>query len=61
LTVRPGFSVPGAVLAGAAGLVIKLDGHRLGLKAARQDRLELISRSTGHLMARMDARVSGGR
>jgi predicted transcriptional regulator len=33
----------------------ELDGHRLGLKAARQDRLELISRSTEHLMARMDA------
>ncbi len=33
----------------------ELDGHRLGLKAARQGRLELISRSTGHLMARMDA------
>jgi len=32
-----------------------LDGHRLGLKAARQDRLELISRSTERLMARMDA------
>jgi hypothetical protein len=33
----------------------ELDGHRLGLKAARKDRLELISRSTEHLMARMDA------
>jgi rRNA processing protein Krr1/Pno1 len=33
----------------------ELDGHRLGLKAARQDRLELISRSTERLMARMDA------
>lgn len=32
-----------------------LDGHRLGLKAARQERLELISRSTEQLMARMDA------
>lgn len=32
-----------------------LDGHRLGLKAARQDRLALISRSTERLMARMDA------
>ena len=32
-----------------------LDGHRLGLKAARQNRLELISRSTERLMARMDA------
>jgi hypothetical protein len=35
-----------------------LDGHRLGLKAARRDRLELISRSTGQLMARMDAAAS---
>jgi hypothetical protein len=33
----------------------ELDGHRLGLKAAREDRLELISRTTEHLMARMDA------
>lgn len=33
----------------------ELDGHRLGLKAARTDRLELISRSTERLMARMDA------
>ncbi len=33
----------------------ELDGHRLGLKAARQNRLELISRSTERLMARMDA------
>lgn len=33
----------------------ELDGHRLGLKAARNDRLELISRTTEHLMARMDA------
>jgi hypothetical protein len=32
-----------------------LDGHRLALRAARQNRLELISRSTEHLMARMDA------
>jgi hypothetical protein len=35
-----------------------LDGHRLGLKAARQDRLELIARSTQRLMARMDAAAS---
>jgi predicted transcriptional regulator len=35
-----------------------LDGHRLGLKAARQDRLELISRTTERLMARMDAAAS---
>jgi rRNA processing protein Krr1/Pno1 len=33
----------------------ELDGHRLGLKAARQDRLEHISRSTEHLVARMNA------
>lgn len=33
----------------------ELDAHRLGLKAARQDRRELISRSTGRLVARMDA------
>lgn len=33
----------------------ELDGHRLGLKAARQDRLELITRSTARLIARMDA------
>lgn len=32
-----------------------LDEHRLGLKAARQHRLELIQRSTERLMARMDA------
>lgn len=32
-----------------------LDGHRLGLKASRQKRLETISRSTERLMARMDA------
>ena len=32
-----------------------LDGHRLGLKASRQKRLDAISRSTGRLMARMDA------
>ncbi|WP_406045522.1 hypothetical protein OG799_14230 [Micromonospora sp. NBC_00898] len=33
----------------------ELDGHRLGLKAARQNRLELICRCTERLMARMDA------
>jgi hypothetical protein len=33
----------------------ELDGHRLGLKAARQDRLDIISRCTEQLMARMDA------
>jgi hypothetical protein len=33
----------------------ELDGHRLGLKAARQNRLKLISRSTERLVARMDA------
>ncbi|MFI1279946.1 hypothetical protein ACH4U5_04165 [Streptomyces sp. NPDC020858] len=33
----------------------ELDGHRLGLKAARQGRLEHISRSTERLVARMNA------
>ncbi|WP_395107209.1 hypothetical protein [Actinomadura sp. SCN-SB] len=33
----------------------ELDGHRLGLKAARQRRLELISECTERLVARMDA------
>lgn len=33
----------------------ELNGHRLGLKAARQDRLELIARCTEHLVARMNA------
>ncbi|GGP15622.1 hypothetical protein LDL08_37080 [Nonomuraea glycinis] len=33
----------------------ELDGHRLGLRTARKDRLEFISRSTERLMARMDA------
>ncbi|MGW9196685.1 hypothetical protein [Micromonospora chersina] len=33
----------------------ELDGHRLGLRAARQNRLELISRCTERLLARMDA------
>ncbi len=33
----------------------ELDRHRLGLRAARQNRLELISRSTERLLARMDA------
>lgn len=32
-----------------------LDGHRLGLRASRQKRLETISRSTERLMARVDA------
>ena len=32
-----------------------LDGHRLGLKAARQNRLELLSRTTERLMSRLDA------
>ena len=31
----------------------ELDRHRLGLKAARRDRLELIARSTGRLLARL--------
>ncbi|QYC39045.1 hypothetical protein Nocox_07095 [Nonomuraea coxensis DSM 45129] len=33
----------------------ELDRHRIALRAARQNRLELISRSTERLMARMDA------
>ncbi|HEX8303910.1 MAG TPA: hypothetical protein VF612_03460 [Jatrophihabitans sp.] len=33
----------------------ELDRHRLGLRAARQNRLELISRSTERLLTRMDA------
>ena len=33
----------------------ELDRHRLGLKAARQDRLELISQGTERLLARMNA------
>jgi hypothetical protein len=33
----------------------ELDQHRLALRAARQNRLELISQSTERLMARMDA------
>ena len=33
----------------------ELDQHRLGVRTARQDRLELIARSTERLMARMDA------
>lgn len=32
-----------------------LDGHRLGLKAARQNRLELLSRTTERLTTRLDA------
>jgi hypothetical protein len=36
----------------------ELTQHRLGLKAARQDRLRLIARSTERLMARMDAAAS---
>ncbi|MGY1703567.1 hypothetical protein ACI79C_03265 [Geodermatophilus sp. SYSU D00697] len=32
-----------------------LDGHRLGLKAVRQKRLETITQSTQELLARMDA------
>ncbi|GAA0284370.1 hypothetical protein GCM10009527_095550 [Actinomadura nitritigenes] len=35
----------------------ELDGHRLGLKAARQNRLDLIMRATERLMARMGAAV----
>ena len=33
----------------------ELDRHRLALRAARRNRLELISRSTEHLLARMNA------
>jgi hypothetical protein len=33
----------------------ELDDHRLGLKAARKNRLDLIARCTERLMARMDA------
>ncbi len=33
----------------------ELDGHRLGLKAARQDRLALITRCTERLMTRINA------
>ncbi|MEU9060706.1 hypothetical protein AB0D13_18105 [Streptomyces sp. NPDC048430] len=33
----------------------ELNGHRLGLKAARQDRVELILRTTERLLARMNA------
>ncbi|WP_432055320.1 hypothetical protein [Streptomyces sp. bgisy022] len=33
----------------------QLDRHRLGLRAARQNRLNLISRSTEHLVTRMNA------
>jgi len=36
----------------------ELDRHRLGLRATRQNRLELISRTTGHLLARMDVAAS---
>ena len=35
----------------------ELDRHRLALRVARQNRMELISRSTERLMARMDAAV----
>jgi len=35
----------------------ELDRHRVGLKAARLDRLDLISKSTEHLLARMNAAV----
>jgi hypothetical protein len=35
----------------------ELDGHRLGLKAARRDRLELISNTTERLLAGMNAAV----
>lgn len=35
----------------------ELDRHRLGLKSARRDRVELISQRTEHLLSRMDAAV----
>jgi hypothetical protein len=35
----------------------ELDRHRLGLKTARRDRLELLARSTEHLLFRMNAAV----
>ncbi|MGK2874160.1 MAG: hypothetical protein ACSLEW_00755 [Nocardioides sp.] len=35
-----------------------LDGHRLGLRAARRQRLDTISRSTERLMTRIDAATS---
>lgn len=35
-----------------------LDGHRVGLRAARQERLDDISRSTERLLARLEAAVS---
>ncbi|NDK25674.1 hypothetical protein FSY75_14650 [Streptomyces sp. TR1341] len=35
----------------------EMDRHRLALRTARQNRMELISRSTERLMARMDAAV----
>lgn len=36
----------------------ELDKHRLGLKSARQDRLNLISERTEHLLGRMNAAVA---
>jgi hypothetical protein len=33
----------------------ELDRHRIGLRAARQNRMELISRSTEHMLSRIDA------
>lgn len=35
----------------------ELDRHRLGLRAAREDRLKLMSERTGYLLARMNAAV----
>lgn len=37
----------------------ELDRHRLALQAARERRVDLISRSTGHLVARLDEAASG--
>jgi hypothetical protein len=39
----------------------ELDKHRLGLKAARQKRLEVISRTTRHLLERMELAAGQGR
>lgn len=35
----------------------EVDAHRLGLKAARQDRLDHIARNTGRLLARMETAI----
>jgi hypothetical protein len=38
----------------------ELDRHRVALRASRQRRLELLSRSTEHLLARMNAAAAAG-